>query len=614
MPDVARLLCGEPNARLSSATEWRYGKKGSLSVDLVAGTFYCHELADGGGVVDLIRYKAPETAENGGVARWFSENLGIDDEKPKAPFKTVASWDYHDADGAVQYTVTRRENGEGDKTYRQLTARGLKPSADAAFVPLPYQLPEMLAAPDAVVYIAEGEKAADALRAVGLVATTNSGGANNWDKMGRLNKWFEVRQVVILPDNDEPGRRHAASVARHLGGVAAAIKIVELTRLPEKGDAVDYLAARSVEDLRAEVREVEVLEVDSIPVQSVFTVYTLEELEALPEPQFLVEGVLIEGTDAVLYGESEAHKSGTAISMACAVAGGREWMGRKTRQGAVLFVAGEGGALLSRRFAATLKHEGVERAQNIHVISDNVDAYAGEVHIEALTALAEDIRPALIVWDTISQHSGSATENSDEMKNVLRNMRIIARSCGAANLILAHPGKDLERGVRGWSGQKNNIDALFNQRRSEQYITLKCEKQKDAPHFEPIDLRFEIIDDAPVIVPGSQSTVREAVTRISSKNNRRAYTALCNVLARADLAPGFDNYATEDQWRRECARIGLGGTDNADSQAKAFRRAYAALIDVYFYTDGKKVYLADKTDKMVCPDTGQDKTGQPDKK
>ena len=67
--------------------------------------------------------------------------------------------------------------------------------------------------------------------------------------------------------------------------------------------------------------------------------YTLEELEALPEPQFLIEEVLIEGTDAVLYGESEAHKSGTAISMAVAIAGGREWMGRKTRQGAVLFVA-----------------------------------------------------------------------------------------------------------------------------------------------------------------------------------------------------------------------------------------------------------------------------------
>ena len=331
MPDVARLLCGEPNPRLSSATEWRYGNRGSLSVDLTAGTFYCHELADGGGVVDLIRYKVPEAAENGGVARWISENLGIEDEdtRPKAAFKAVASWDYHDADGAVQYTVTRRENGEGDKTYRQLTARGLKPSADAAFVPLPYRLPEMLAAPDAVVYIAEGEKAADALRAAGLVATTNSGGAGNWDKQGRLNHWFEGRQVVILPDNDEPGRRHAGSVARHLGGVAAAIKVVELSRLPEKGDAVDYLRARSVENLLAEVREAAGLE-DAQEYRGVrATGFSAERMRQVKPREWLYGRHLIAGYVSTLISPGGAGKTTIVLTEAIALATGRDLLGHQ---------------------------------------------------------------------------------------------------------------------------------------------------------------------------------------------------------------------------------------------------------------------------------------------
>jgi hypothetical protein len=43
---------------------------------------------------------------------------------------------------------------------------------------IPYRLPELLAAaPNAAVWIAEGEQCADALAAFGLVATTNPGGA-----------------------------------------------------------------------------------------------------------------------------------------------------------------------------------------------------------------------------------------------------------------------------------------------------------------------------------------------------------------------------------------------------------------------------------------------------
>ena len=46
MPDVARALLGEPNARLSTARELRYGTHGSLAVHVGgerAGTWRDHE-------------------------------------------------------------------------------------------------------------------------------------------------------------------------------------------------------------------------------------------------------------------------------------------------------------------------------------------------------------------------------------------------------------------------------------------------------------------------------------------------------------------------------------------------------------------------------------------
>jgi hypothetical protein len=57
------------------------------------------------------------------------------------------------------------------------------------------------------------------------------------------DKPLEGRQVVILPDNDEAGRKHAEQIAQSLYGRAASVRIVSLPDLPPKGDVSDWLAA-----------------------------------------------------------------------------------------------------------------------------------------------------------------------------------------------------------------------------------------------------------------------------------------------------------------------------------------------------------------------------------
>src|SRR5262249_3630164 len=105
-----------------------------------------------------------------------------------------------------------------------------------------YRLPELLAADTRVtVFVLEGEKDVDALRALGLVATTNPMGAGTWERT--FNEASRGRNVVILPDNDVPGREHAQKVAQNLAGVAALVKVLELPGLPPGGDVSDWLAA-----------------------------------------------------------------------------------------------------------------------------------------------------------------------------------------------------------------------------------------------------------------------------------------------------------------------------------------------------------------------------------
>lgn len=154
----------------------------------------------------------------------------------------IAEYLYCDEDGTILYRAVRTEpkgfyqqrpgahdggwlNGVGNDVRRVL-----------------YHLPALLAAaPEVTVYIAEGEKDVENLRMAGLVATTNVGGAGKW--RSEYNESLRDRHVAILPDNDNPGRAHAAQVAAALHGIAASVKIVPLPGLPEKGDVSDWLTS-----------------------------------------------------------------------------------------------------------------------------------------------------------------------------------------------------------------------------------------------------------------------------------------------------------------------------------------------------------------------------------
>ena len=79
-----------------------------------------------------------------------------------------------------------------------------------------YRLVELLAS-SGRVYVVEGEKAADAVASLGLVATTSAGGA----KAAAKTDWSPLagRKVVILPDNDAPGEAYAAEIVRLLSSL-----------------------------------------------------------------------------------------------------------------------------------------------------------------------------------------------------------------------------------------------------------------------------------------------------------------------------------------------------------------------------------------------------------
>ena len=93
-----------------------------------------------------------------------------------------------------------------------------------------------------LIYVVEGEKDAVNMLALGYTATTNLGGANKWQpEMGNELKGADV---VLVPDNDGPGKKSVERIAGMLQGIAERVRVIDLVQacpsLPEKGDITDF--------------------------------------------------------------------------------------------------------------------------------------------------------------------------------------------------------------------------------------------------------------------------------------------------------------------------------------------------------------------------------------
>ncbi len=158
--------------------------------------------------------------------------------------KITACYNYVDAEGRPLLKVFRTE----EKSFPVIHQDGGQWYwGDGGRHAILYNLPQVTAAIKAnkPIYLVEGEKDCDTLMAMERCATTNKGGAGKWS--AELSEQLRGARVYIIPDLDEPGRKHARLVAKSLAPTAREVRIINLARqqdatLPPKGDISDLVA------------------------------------------------------------------------------------------------------------------------------------------------------------------------------------------------------------------------------------------------------------------------------------------------------------------------------------------------------------------------------------
>ena len=151
---------------------------------------------------------------------------------------------YTDTEGKPLFGIIRMPvKGEGRFKAVRPDGKGGWVFGMGKVTPTLYNLPRVIEAASRgeLVFVVEGEKDADNLAKVGLTATTNPFGAETWKP--DYADYLIGADVVIIPDNDDVGRRHALQVAQSLIGKAKRIRLLELPNLPPKGDVSDWLEA-----------------------------------------------------------------------------------------------------------------------------------------------------------------------------------------------------------------------------------------------------------------------------------------------------------------------------------------------------------------------------------
>jgi hypothetical protein len=518
-----RAYCVRNQARIGNV----YGEQGSsLAIDLGSGLWKDHATDAGGDLISLYRAWRGYQGESDfllslkEIARDFLGDSQVEIERPawqpspavliekrKAELGSkprdenlllgapVATYRYYDLHGKIIASVVRFEpDGTRDsKTFRPWCFKPVdgkqKWVMGAPDMRPLYRLPEIATSP--TVVLCEGEGCADALASIGIVATSAMQGAKapiektDWSPLAG-------KKVIIWPDKDAPGIEYAKRVSERLLALGCTVLgITPPDDAREKWDAADCVA---------EGRDPHALIAGAVPVSAKakqrIRILSLDEIENLAPPSFLIEEVLTESGLSMLWGRSGAMKSFVALDMAMCVATGTTWHGKATRQGLVIYVAAEGSHGLGRRAIGWRKTRGRGLPQPMFKLIPHSVALTSD-DLDAMVTAILDLGgkpPALIIIDTLARTFGTGDENKQaDMNAYVTAADRLREATGANVMIVHHSGVHEDKRERGSNVLRGAADTVIKVSRKDDNLDIINAgpegKQKDAEEFKTIKLR-----------------------------------------------------------------------------------------------------------------------------
>jgi hypothetical protein len=359
---------------------------------------------------------------------------------------------------------------------------------------------------------------------------------------------------------------------------------------------------------------------------SVLSVPPGSRLRFVPQPEcrtgeprrYVVKGLIAQGDVAIVLGAPGAGKSAFTPLVCQAVASGGAAFGRRTRQGRVLYVAAEDAHGLRGRMQALGERHG--DAPAFVLVEGVADLFTPGGQAAELLQSVQEQKPAVVVIDTLAAaNPGLRESESDDMGRVIAFARQLATSADGAPgpaVILVHHTPKAGDTPRGHSSLNGAADVVILLTRDEDsgVVSARLTKNRNGPAFG-VEMAFRI--ESAVIgqdEDGDEISAALAVgVEVSSLRKERGLSGqvrTCLALLDTLILDGGGDVETTPAgltlagvslggcasvltaaWQTACDMHRVSDAGEADSRAKAFRRAKKALLDRRLLVEiGERVY------------------------
>ena len=403
----------------------------------------------------------------------------------------VATYPYTDENGVVLYEMLR---------YSPKTFRARRSEADGSVTwgldnarRVPQNLPAIV---DAIkkkraIVIVEGEKDAEALNALGFVATTNCGGAN-WKWTPDFTGHFGgTARIVIIVDSDAPGRKAAQERAHLLTALCEDVRVLDLAPDRVDGfDVSDWLATgKSARELKLLMSDAPRYEHRDTPESqqtpaAASGVMSFDDLlkRSSEHVDWKIEGILRTSGVLLIASRPKVGKSDLARNLAKAIATGSPFLSRRCQQGKVLWIGLEEPIQHLADRIDIMKMRDLDIAYVVDQPQGDESAW--------LSGVVEHHKPDLVIIDTIGRFS--KIENVNDYSQVVRATQpmLDLRSRLGTTFVLLHHNNaaNTTLGSTMWEGFCDSIMSLSRNGDGTRFVQTK---QRSGMEMEPTTLTMD---------------------------------------------------------------------------------------------------------------------------
>lgn len=302
--------------------------------------------------------------------------------------------------------------------------------------------------------------------------------------------------------------------------------------------------------------------------ERVIPIIAFNDIKLSTRPRDLIKGLIPRTGIVIIWGPPKSGKSFWTFDAVMHVSLSRDYRGRRTQKGAVVYCGFEGQSGFEARVEAFRKKNLTEHHEPIPFYLEPITLNLVQEHQQLISAIRKKLGneiPVAVVLDTLNRSLQGSESSDEDMTAYIKAADTIREMFDCVVIIVHHCGVDGSR-PRGHTSLTGACDAQLSVKRDyAKNIIVEVEYAKDGPQGDCVASRLEVVevgvdDDGAVItscvvIPVEISDSADSTGPHLTRNQQTMFSILHDA--------GKGGLSTET-WNERTREAGIGAKRKAD--------------------------------------------------